>query len=132
MNQLLASIDEHIERNGLRSEVLDPEPTTAVAVTPELRELGLRAAGIRTVVWATGHCRDYPWLRLPVLDQHGEIRQRRGQTPVPGLYVLGQRFQHHRSSNFIGGVGRDAAFVAEHIAGRCPVTDGRTSTLTGH
>jgi hypothetical protein len=28
--------------------------------------------------------------------------------------VLGQRFQHYRSSNFIGGVGRDAAFVADH------------------
>jgi hypothetical protein len=37
---------------------------------------------------------------------------------VPGVYVLGQRFQHFRSSNFISGVGRDAAFVADHIAGR--------------
>jgi len=36
------------------------------------------------------------------------------------LYVLGQRFQHYRSSNFIGGVGRDAAFVAGHIADRHP------------
>ena len=27
----------------------------------------------------------------------------------PGLYVLGQRFQHYRNSNFIDGVGRDAA-----------------------
>ena len=132
MNQLLASIDAHIERNGLRSEVLDREPSPAVAVTPGLRELDLRAAGIRAVVWATGYRRDYPWLRLPVLDRHGEIRQRRGQTPVPGLFVLGQRFQHHRSSNFIGGVGRDAAFVAEQIPGRCPAADGRTSTLTGH
>jgi putative flavoprotein involved in K+ transport len=132
MNQLLESIDDHIERNGLRSEVLDPEPSPAVAVMPGLRELDLRAAGIRTVVWATGYRRDYPWLRLPVLDRHGEIRQRRGQTPVPGLYVLGQRFQHHRSSNFIGGVGRDAAFVAEHVPGRSPAADGRTSTLTGH
>lgn len=130
MNQLLASIDEHIERNGLRNEVLDPEPSAAVAVTQGLRELDLRAAGIRTVVWATGHRRNYPWLRLPVLDRHGEIRQRRGQTPVPGLYVLGQRFQHRRSSNFIGGVGRDAAFVAEHIAGRCPAADGCTIPLT--
>jgi putative flavoprotein involved in K+ transport len=35
---------------------------------------------------------------------------------VRGLYVLGQRFQHRRSSNFIGGVGRDAEDVAAHIA----------------
>jgi putative flavoprotein involved in K+ transport len=57
-----------------------------------------------------------------VLDSSGEIRQRRGRTPIPGLYVLGQRFQHYRSSNFIGGVGRDAASVADHIAGRHPAT----------
>jgi putative flavoprotein involved in K+ transport len=76
------------------------------------------AAGIRIVVWATGYRRSYPWLRLPALDRFGEIRQRRGRTPVPGLYVLGQRFQHYRSSNFIGGVSRDAAFVADHLAGR--------------
>ena len=40
---------------------------------------------------------------------------------MPGLYVLGQRFQHLRSSNFIDGVGRDAAFVAEHITQRTAV-----------
>ena len=81
--------------------------------------LDLRAAGINTIVWATGHRRSYPWLRpLPVLDTQGEIRQYRGRTPMPGLYVLGQRFQHRRSSHLIGGVGRDASEVAEHIVGR--------------
>ena len=34
---------------------------------------------------------------------------------MPGAYVLGQRFQHYRNSNFIDGVGRDAHYVAEHI-----------------
>jgi putative flavoprotein involved in K+ transport len=62
-------------------------------------------------------------MRLPgVLDPHGEIRQHRGRTPMPGLYVLGQRFQHRRSSHLIGGVGRDAAMVADHIAGRRTVS----------
>jgi putative flavoprotein involved in K+ transport len=51
---------------------------------------------------------------LPVLDLHGEIRHHRGRTPVPGLYVVGQRFQHRRNSNTIGGVGRDAEYVAHH------------------
>ena len=83
-----------------------------------MAELDLRAAGIRTVLWATGHRREYPWLQVPVLDATGEIRQHRGVTPVPGLYVLGQRFQHRRASNFIGGVGVDATFVAAHVANR--------------
>jgi len=118
LRRLLGAIDLHIDTNGLRHEVLEPEPTRAFPPARAVRELDLRAAGIRTVVWATGHRRSYPWLRLPVLDHHGEIRQHRGCTPMPGLYVLGQRFQHRRSSNFIGGVGRDAAFVADHIVGR--------------
>lgn len=117
MQQLLDTIDEHIDTNGLGHDVLEAAPTRNVAPQQAARDLDLRAAGIRSVVWATGHRRTYPWLRLPVLDEHGEIRQRRGLTPVPGLYVLGQRFQHRRSSNFIGGVGRDAEYVADHIAG---------------
>jgi len=102
--------------------MLPADRIPTVAPARAVSDLDLRAAGIRTVVWATGYRRSYPWLRLPVLDSSGEIRQRRGRTPVPGLYVLGQRFQHYRSSNFIGGVGRDAASVADHIADRHPAT----------
>ncbi len=132
MRRLLGEIDRHIEANGLGHEVLAPEPSRPVAPTPAVCDLDLRAAGIRTVVWATGHRRSYPWLRLPVLDRHGEIRQRRGRTPIPGLYVLGQRFQHRRNSNFIGGVGRDAAFVADHIVDPHRAVDADTSALSGH
>jgi putative flavoprotein involved in K+ transport len=122
MRQLLRRIDQHIEANGLGHEMLPADRIPTVAPARAVPDLDLRAAGIRTVVWATGYRRSYPWLRPPVLDSSGEIRQRRGRTPVPGLYVLGQRFQHYRSSNFIGGVGRDAASVADHIAGRHPAT----------
>jgi putative flavoprotein involved in K+ transport len=132
MRRLLGEIDGHIEANGLGHEVLAAEPSRPVAPTPVVGDLDLRAAGIRTVVWATGHRRSYPWLRLPVLDQHGEIRQHRGRTSIPGLYVLGQRFQHRRNSNFIGGVGRDAAFVADHIVGPHRGVDADTSALSGH
>jgi putative flavoprotein involved in K+ transport len=120
MRQLLRRIDQRIEADGLGHEMLAADRIPTVAPARAVPDLDLRAAGIRTVVWATGYRRSYPWLRLPVLDSSGEIRQRRGRTPVPGLYVLGQRFQHFRSSNFIGGVGRDAAFVADHIADRHP------------
>jgi putative flavoprotein involved in K+ transport len=120
MRQLLRRIDQHIEAHRLSHEMLAADHPPAVIPARAVADLDLRAAGIGTVVWATGYRRSYPWLRLPVLDPAGEIRQRRGRTPVPGLYVLGQRFQHYRSSNFIGGVGRDAAFVADHIAGRHP------------
>ena len=36
--------------------------------------------------------------------------------PVPGLFVLGLRFQSRRTSHTIGGVGRDAQAIADRIA----------------
>jgi putative flavoprotein involved in K+ transport len=70
----------------------------------------------RVVVWCTGFGPDYSWLNLPVLDDEGYPRHRRGvSTDAPGLYFVGLRFQHRLSSSLIGGVGDDAAFVAGQI-----------------
>ena len=33
----------------------------------------------------------------------------------PGLYVLGQEFQYMFNSHTVGGVGKDAAYVVEHL-----------------
>ena len=77
--------------------------------------LDLRAVGVSTIVWATGYRREYPWLHIPVFDAQGEIVHRRGVTPVPGLFVLGLRFQSRRTSHTIGGVGRDAQAIADRI-----------------
>ena len=70
------------------------------------------------MIWATGYQPAYPWLRVPVLDRHGEIAHHRGVTSVPGLYVLGLKFLHHRNSTFIDGVAADARFVAAHLMRR--------------
>ena len=67
------------------------------------------------MIWATGYRPAYPWLRVLVLDQHGEIGHHRGVTDIPGLYVLGLKFLHRRNSSFIDGVGSDARFVAVHL-----------------
>lgn len=116
--RLLAEIDRYIETNRLSDEVFEPEPVRPVRLGAEPARLDLRSEGIATVVWATGFRRAYPWLRVAVLDEAGEIRQRRGVTPVPGLYVLGLRFQHRRNSSFIDGVRHDAGFIADHIVAR--------------
>jgi putative flavoprotein involved in K+ transport len=92
------------------------EPTWPAAMDVGRSTLDLRTAGIQTVIWATGFRRAYPWLEVPVLDDHGEIRHRAGVTPVSGLYVLGMHFQRRRKSAFIDGVGDDAEFLAERIA----------------
>jgi putative flavoprotein involved in K+ transport len=122
MRRVLAGIDRHIDETGLTDEVLAPEPMAPVRPAPSPDRLALNDRRIASVVWATGHRRTYPWLHVPVRDEYGEIRHRRGITPVPGLYVLGQHFQHARNSDSIDGVGRDAEFVADHLTCRTAIT----------
>lgn len=79
--------------------------------------LDIAGEGITTVVWAAGYRRDFGWVHAPVFDAAGEPVQRRGVTRAPGLMFLGLRFMHRRNSNFIDGVGADAAHLARHITG---------------
>ncbi len=73
----------------------------------------------RVVVWCTGFTSDYRWIDLPVLHTDGRPRHRRGvATDMAGLYFVGLRFQHRMTSSLIGGVGEDAAFIAEQVARR--------------
>jgi putative flavoprotein involved in K+ transport len=78
----------------------------------------------RVIVWCTGFAPDYSWIGLPVLDARGAPRHRRGvATGAPGLYFLGLRFQHRLSSSLLGGVGADAAFIAEQVARRVALAE---------
>jgi putative flavoprotein involved in K+ transport len=68
------------------------------------------------VIWATGYRPDYSLIKLPILDDDGRLRHRRGVTDVPGLYFLGLTWQYSRGSALIGWVRDDAEFIAEQIA----------------
>lgn len=112
-------IDEFVDAHDLREQVAPApefEPWCWPAQAPT--DLDLTQEGIRTILWATGYRREYPWLEVPVLDSRGDIRHDGGVTPVPGLYVLGMQFQRRRKSAFIDGVGDDARELAEHVAAR--------------
>jgi putative flavoprotein involved in K+ transport len=112
---LLARIDAHVADASDAAYVAPAEQVTRVGVGDGPRSLDLRTAGVSTIVWATGYRREYPWLHIPVFDAQGEIVHTRGVTPVPGLFVLGLRFQSRRTSHTIGGVGRDAQTLADLI-----------------
>jgi putative flavoprotein involved in K+ transport len=118
MYRLLNTVDEHIARTGLTDEVLPahrPRPFDPPAPTLSLR---LSRAGIGTVLIAAGYRAAYPWLRLPIIDPDGTIRQYRGVTPAPGVYVVGQRFQHRRDSGLIDGARHDARAAVGHLLTR--------------
>ncbi len=117
LRRTLAKIDAYVDAAGLASEVMPPDEIRPVMLTSGPDALDLRAAGISTVVWATGFEFRYPWLRVPVLDGAGQIDQYRGVTSAPGLYVVGLRFMHRRNSQFIDGVRHDARAVVDHLTG---------------
>ena len=71
---------------------------------------------VDAVVWATGYRPDYSWIKLPIFDDDGRLRHRRGATDVPGFYFLGLTWQHTRGSALIGWVKQDAEFIVERIA----------------
>ena len=73
------------------------------------------ALAVDAVVWATGFRLDHSFVQLPVFDDGGRVRHRRGVTEVPGLYFLGLPWQHTRGSALLGWVKDDAQFIAERI-----------------
>ena len=118
MKQLLAKIDDFIVSNDGIGQVPVSSSPVPIEQHPAPTEIDLRADNISTVVWATGYERRYPWLKIPVLDDRGEIRHVGGVTPEPGLYVLGIRFQRRKDSNLVDGVGRDAEYLSKCLAER--------------
>src|SRR4029079_13186353 len=71
---------------------------------------------VDAVVWATGYRSDHSWIKLPVFEEDGRLRHRRGVTGVPGLFFLGLTWQHTRGSALIGFIEDDARFIADRIA----------------
>jgi hypothetical protein len=120
MNMLPHARDDHTDPDGLMTtfkRVTSFECYAASFWAP-VAGIDVRAESIGTVSWATGFRPSYPWRHLPVLGASGEIQQRPDVRTTPGLYVLGLRLQYHRNSNVVGGVCRDAEYVARQIVER--------------
>ena len=80
-----------------------------------------RVAEVANVVWCTGFRTDFGWIDLPVFDNDGKPMHYRGVVDSePGLCFLGLVFQYALSSDVLPGGGRDAEYVAKHIASRQP------------
>ena len=84
---------------------------------PVIRQLDISAAGITTVIWATGFQFDFSWIDAPVFDSAGYPVTDRGVTAMPGLYFTGLNWMHKRKSGILFGVNEDAAYLARRIVG---------------
>ena len=71
---------------------------------------------VANVIWATGFRRDFSWIDLPVFDDDGWPREDHGVVASePGLYFVGTPFQRAMASGLLGGVGRDAGEIVQHL-----------------
>jgi putative flavoprotein involved in K+ transport len=112
MVRTLDRIDASIDRLGIEEPMADPAVRAPIQAASDPVTLDLRREGIRSIIWATGYVRRYPWLKVPVLDHCGEIIHDGGLTPSPGLYVLGLTYLRRRRSSFINGCALDAEELA--------------------
>jgi putative flavoprotein involved in K+ transport len=116
---LLDEADAYVAQNGLdlpeepEARAIGPDP--ACLIDP-LLELDLTAAGVTSIIWATGFAVDYGWLQVDAFDERGRPQHRRGVSTEPGVYFLGLPWLSRRGSSFIWGVWHDARYVADHIA----------------
>jgi putative flavoprotein involved in K+ transport len=119
-NDFTSSVDDYVNKRGLDA----PQESDSTAHMPENKEVAqpisdfdLSAAGIASIIWATGFRYDFDWVKLPLFDKTGEPIHRRGVTACPGVYFLGLKWLHKLKSAFlsIAGPAEDAAYIAEII-----------------
>ncbi|MEP0072507.1 MAG: NAD(P)/FAD-dependent oxidoreductase [Marinomonas sp.] len=115
---LLDRADAYIADNGLnlpeepaaRELLSDPDCMT----NPTL-ELDMKAAGIQSIIWATGYSTDYSWLNVDAFDDNNQPKHHRGVSKQTGVYFLGLPWLSRRGSSFIWGVWHDAKYIADQI-----------------
>jgi putative flavoprotein involved in K+ transport len=77
-----------------------------------------RVMDVANVIWCTGFRQDFSWIDVPVFGKDSEPMHERGVASELGLYFVGLDFLYAFTSENVGGVGRDARYIAKNIASR--------------
>ena len=81
-----------------------------------------RRLEVANVIWCTGYAPRYDWIDLSLDIHNGFPVHNRGVVEShPGFYFVGLIFLYSLSSALLGGVGRDAKHIVEHIVSTRPV-----------
>ena len=100
MHRFLDAVDRHVDADRAGRRGAGPRCDRDRSGVAGRRRAGSTCAPRASApsCWRPATGPHHPWLRLPVTGAGRHDRQRRGVTPAPGLYVVGQRFQHRRDS----------------------------------
>ncbi|HET9264302.1 MAG TPA: NAD(P)-binding domain-containing protein [Vicinamibacterales bacterium] len=75
-----------------------------------------RTLAVSNVIWCTGFTSNYEWIDLSLPSRNGVPTHDRGIVKsCPGLYFVGLPFLYSLGSALLGGVGRDAKYIVDHI-----------------
>lgn len=117
---LKAMVDRMVAARGIDASPPEDDPADRPHPDPSTlhspAELDLEAAGISSVLFATGFTARPDFLPPEWLDDAGQPRHARGVGPVEGLFVVGWPWLTTRKSALILGAADDAARTANGVA----------------
>ncbi|MDN3491860.1 flavin-containing monooxygenase [Winogradskyella bathintestinalis] len=87
---------------------LNADSNTIITATEKLTD-------IKNIIWATGYKPNFEWIEDIVLTHDGYPKHHRGISTTKGLYFIGLPWLHTRGSATLGGVKKDAAYLAKAI-----------------
>lgn len=70
---------------------------------------------IKNIVWATGYKPNFKWINNIELTRDGYPKHHRGISTTNGLYFIGLPWLHTRGSATLGGIKKDAKYLAQKI-----------------
>lgn len=70
---------------------------------------------VKNIVWATGYKPNFNWIENIELTPNGYPKHHRGISTTDGLYFIGLPWLHTRGSATLGGIKKDANYLANNI-----------------
>ncbi|WP_028887431.1 flavin-containing monooxygenase [Tenacibaculum ovolyticum] len=75
-----------------------------------------KIATIKNIIWSTGYRPDFKWIEGLELDGNSYPKNYRGVSNIEGLYFIGLPWMFTRGSATLGGVSKDASYLADIIS----------------
>ncbi len=89
---------------------------TKDALSTEIKFEKDKISTIKNIVWATGYRPNFKWIEGLELDEDGYPKNYRGVSNIEGLYFIGLPWMFTRGSATLGGVSKDASYLANIIS----------------
>ena len=94
---------------------MKPEGRTKDALNNDIFFDNNKVSTIKNVIWATGYRPNFKWIEGLELDGDSYPKNYRGVSNIDGLYFIGLPWMFTRGSATLGGVSKDASYLADVI-----------------